>query len=181
MKLTDEEIKRNEERLKQLLLSTNREGMDKVIAYLQDNDYFLIPSSLHRHHNWKGGLAQHCLGVFDRLCQTGENLPLDSRIIVSCLHDICKARKFYFDSEGNPHELPEEQLHIPGHGKRSIKILEMLGLKLTPEEKAAIRWHMGGYNLPKEEIRDFFATKGSDLWRLHHNADRYDASHNPAI
>ena len=156
--------------------------MGNVVDYLEKNNFFEIPSSLHRHHNWEGGLAQHCLGVYDRLSKTGEDLPEDSRIITSLLHDVCKSRKIYKDKNGEWKKRREEELHIPGHGNRSVKILEKLGLKLTSEEKRAIRWHMGGWKIgerPKDEIRDFFATKKSDLWRLLHNADRYDASHNP--
>lgn len=170
------------EKIIQLLNSTERDGMDNVIDYLEKNNFFEMPSSLHRHHNWEGGLAQHCMGVYDRLSKTGENLPEDSKIITSFLHDICKVRKLYKNKNGEWKERNEEELHIPGHGDRSVKILEKLGLMLTPEEKRAIRWHMGGWKIgekSKEEIRDFFATKKSDLWRLLHNADRYDASHNP--
>lgn len=176
-----EEIKNNKERIIHLLRSTNREGMDNVINYLEVNDFFEMPSSLHRHHNWEGGLTQHCLGVYERLSKTGEDLPEDSKIITSFLHDICKARKLYKDKNGEWRERKEDELHIAGHGNRSVKILEKLGLDMTSEEKRAIRWHMGGWKIgerSKEEIRDFFATKKSDLWRLLHNADRYDASHN---
>ena len=180
--LPQEEIKKNKESIIRLLKSSGREGMDRVIGYLEKNNFFEIPSSLHRHHNWEGGLAQHCLGVYDRLSKTGSEIPEDSRIITSFLHDICKARKIYKDKKGKWKERKDGELHIPGHGYRSMKILENLGLRLSPEEKRAIRWHMGGWKIgekSKEEIRDFFATKKSDLWRLLHNADRYDASHNP--
>lgn len=176
--LSQENIKINKERIISLLRSTKREGMDNVINYLEENDFYEIPSSLRRHHNWDGGLAQHCIGVYNRLTMTGENLPKDSKIITSLLHDICKARKIYKDKNGKWRERKEEELHIPGHGYRSVKILEKLGLNLTAEEKRAIRWHMGGWKIgerTKDEIRDFFATKRSDLWRLLHNADRYDA------
>lgn len=179
--LNQDEIENNKERIIHLLRSTNRKGMDKVINYLEENSFFELPSSLHRHHNWEGGLAQHCLGVYDRLSKTGEDLPEDSKIITSFLHDICKARKIFKDENGEWRERKEEELQILGHGKRSVKVLEKLGLDITPEEKSAIRWHMGGWKIgesPKEEIRDFFITKKSDLWRLLHNSDRYDASHN---
>lgn len=175
--LTSQEIEENKKRFITLLRSTEREGIDKVVDYLEKNNFFQIPSSRHRHHNWRGGLAQHCLGVYDRLNVTGEQLPADSKIITSLLHDICKARKLYYDKNGELKERHSDQLRIPGHGYRSVKLLENLGLKLNPEEKRAIRWHMGGYNIPKEEMRDFFATKKSDLWRLLLNADRFDSSH----
>lgn len=180
--LSKEEIKYNKERILHLLHSINRKGKNNVIDYLEKNDFFEMPSSINRHHNWEGGLAQHCLGVYDRLSKTGEKIPEDSKIITSLLHDICKVRKIYKDKDGEWKERKDEELHIPGHGNRSVRILENLNLEMTPEEKRAIKWHMGGWKIgekSKEEIRDFFGTKRSDLWRLLHNADRYDASHNP--
>lgn len=182
--LEKSEIENNKRKIIGLLKSTGRPGVDRVIKYLEDNNFFEMPSSLKRHHNWEGGLAQHCLGVYDRLSKTGVELPQDSKILTSFLHDICKARKTFKDKNGVWKERKEEELHIPGHGYRSVKILEKLGLDLNSEEKRAIRWHMGGWKIgerSKDDIRDFFITKKSDLWRLLHNADRYDASHNSAV
>ena len=167
----------NKERIKSLLMSTGRQGIENVLAYLEKHDFYEVPSSLRRHHNWTGGLAQHCLGVFDRLKATGEGLQEDSVILTALLHDICKVRKIYRDSNGNWKKRPDEELHYKGHGSRSVKLLEnTCGLQLTPEERKAIRFHMGGYNLPKEDLREFFANKSNALWRLLMNADRYNAS-----
>lgn len=177
--MTQEEIRDNKERIEELLRSTGREGMENVIRYLEDQYFYEVPSSLQRHHNWEGGLAQHCLGVYDRLKDTAAELPEDSVIITSLLHDICKARKHYRNDRGRWVERPETELHYKGHGERSVRLLEKLGLMLTPEEKGAIRWHMGGWKIkekPKEDIRYFFANKNNKLWRLLMNADRYDAS-----
>lgn len=182
--MTKEEISDNKKEIETLLRSTQREGIESVIHYLEKNDFFEMPSSLKRHHNWDGGLAQHCLGVYKRLNETGKDLSNDSVILVSFLHDICKARKLYKNKHEEWVERREEELKIPGHGSRSVKILENLGLSLSEDEKRAIRWHMGGWKIaekPKEDIRDFFMTKKSDLWRLLHNADRFDSSHNPSI
>lgn len=175
--MTAEEILANEKRIKTLLKSTGREGIENVLDYLDKHDFYHVPSSLRRHHNWTGGLAQHCLGVYDRLKATGEGLPEDSVILTALLHDICKLRKIYRDSNGQWKERPDGELHYKGHGARSVKILEnTCDLRLTPDERKAIRFHMGGYNLPKEDLREFFANKNNPLWRLLMNADRYDAS-----
>ena len=181
--LSEEDIQRNKNRAIALLSEIPREGINNVINFLEKNYFFEMPSSLSRHHNWEGGLTEHCLGVYDRLCKTGENLSEESKILTSLLHDVCKVGKIFKDENGNWKEKPDEELKIQGHGNRSVKILEELGLSLSPEEKGAIKWHMGGWKikeLPKEEIRDFFSNKKSDLWRLLHNADRYDASHSPS-
>lgn len=175
--MTEEEKSANKARIEALLRSTGRQGIEDVLAYLEKHDFYEMPSSLRRHHNWPGGLAQHCLGVYDRLKATGEDLPEDSMILTALLHDICKSRKIYRDERGVWKERPDEQLHYKGHGSRSVKLLEKTcGLQLTPDERKAIRFHMGGYNLPKEDLREFFANKSNPLWRKLMNADRYDAS-----
>lgn len=61
--LTQQEIDNNKDTIISLLRSTKREGMENVIEYLNNSGFFIVPSSIHRHHNWRGGLAQHCLGV----------------------------------------------------------------------------------------------------------------------
>lgn len=176
--LTEKQILDNKDRIVSLLNSVDREGIRNVIEYLDENDFYKLPSSLKRHHNWKGGLAQHCIGVYERLCKTGENLDRDSVIITSLLHDICKTGKIY-EEKGEWKEKNDEKLQIKGHGERSVKLLEdVCGFQLKDEERRAIRWHMGGYNIPKDKLRDFFAVKKSELWRLLYNADCYDARHN---
>lgn len=179
--MKEEMIEENKKKIIGLLNNIKREGIENLIDYLENNYFFSMPSSIKRHHNWEGGLAQHCLGVYDRLLKTGANLPQESIVLTSLLHDICKTEKIYKNKNGEWDERKDEDLGILGHGDRSVKILESLGIELTPEEKSSIKWHMGGWKigeLPKEEIKDFFITKKSDLWRLLHNADRYDASHN---
>lgn len=176
--MTEQEIQENKQRIVTLLRSTRREGIENVLEYLEKHDFYHVPSSLHRHHNWIGGLAQHALGVYDRLKTTARDLPEDSVIITSLLHDICKARKHYRDHHGNWKERPQSDFHYKGHGHRSLKLLEnTCGLHLTKEERGAIRWHMGGYNINNNQLRNFFANKNNTLWRLLLNADRYNASH----
>ena len=175
--MTVEERVSNKDRIMALLKSTGRQGIENVLDYLEKYDFYEVPSSLRRHHNWPGGLAQHCLGVYDRLKATGDGLPEDSMILTALLHDICKLRKIYKDSNGQWKERPDHELHYKGHGTRSVKLLEnTCGLQLTPDERKAIRFHMGGYNLPKEDLREYFANKNNSLWRLLMNADRYNAS-----
>ena len=134
--LTNLIIEENKRTIIDLLQSTHRKGMDNVIHYLNNSGFFIIPSSLHRHHNWCGGLAQHSLGVYMTARENSENLPKDSVIIACLLHDICKAGKYYYDSVGNIHQ---RLVHIHGHGYRSVKLLEKCGLILTEDERRAIR------------------------------------------
>lgn len=148
-----------------LLLSTHREGIDKLIAYLKlKTDFFSAPASTRFHSSCPGGLLQHSMNVYKMLKAKSQTETWkstlsreDTIIIVSLLHDICKAnfyavemrnRKnedgvwekypFYIIDDKNPY----------GHGEKSVMMI-MEFMKLTAEEKYAIRWHMG-FSEPKE-------------------------------
>ena len=173
MDLSDNQIDLNKKTILKFLISTQREGMESVIDYLYKSGFFIIPSSSNRHHCWKGGLAQHSLGVCNIALALNKDLPKESIIICALLHDICKAAKLYYDDKGNLHH---RHVYIKGHGIRSIKLLEILKLKLNDDERRAIRWHMGGHYAIGNEIQDLEIAKKSNLWRLIHKADIIDAT-----
>lgn len=134
-----------------LLLSTHREGIDKLIAYLKlKTDFFSAPASTRFHSSCPGGLLQHSMNVYKMLKAKSQTETWkstlsreDTIIIVSLLHDICKAnfysvemrnRKnedgvwekypFYIIDDKNPY----------GHGEKSVMMI-MEFMKLTAEEK----------------------------------------------
>ena len=166
--LTQQEIDDNKATIISLLRSTKREGMENVIEYLNNSGFFIVPSSIHRHHNWRGGLAQHCLGVCMIAVELIDELQKESVIVAGLLHDICKARKLYYDEDGVIHH---RHTHIHGHGYRSIKILEECGLELTEEERLAIRWHMGGHHAKNDEVEEVKKARNMILWQVIHQAD----------
>ena len=47
-----------------LLRSVNREGMENVIAFLNNTDFYTAPSSASYHSNYPGGLLDHSLIVY---------------------------------------------------------------------------------------------------------------------
>ena len=171
--LTQQEIDDNKDTIISLLRSTKREGMENVIEYLNNSGFFIVPSSIHRHHNWRGGLAQHCLGVCMIALELINELQKESVIVAGLLHDICKARKLYYDENGVIHH---RHTHIHGHGYRSIKILEECGLELSEEERLAIRWHMGGHHAKNDEVEEVKKARNMKLWQVIHHADHWDAA-----
>lgn len=164
--LTDDEIKENKERVISLLKSTNREGIDKVINFLYKSGYFYLYGSF-RHHKYKGGMAEHSLGVYDLAKKFNNGCDENSIIICSLLHDICKTK----------YKFPEG-VEYHGHGSKSVAILEdFLGFKLTDEERRAIRFHMKGnpekYML--EEGEEYTKAKKENLRNLIYKSDKIDA------
>lgn len=139
-----------------LLLATKRKGIDNLIEWLETTDFFIAPASTKYHLSKEGGLLEHSLNVYDELLKevvvNGLNLDNSSLVIVSLLHDLCKAN-YYSVSERNvkndnkwikePYYTVNDQFPI-GHGEKSVIIIQKY-IELTNEEIVAIRWHMGGY------------------------------------
>ncbi len=138
-----------------LLKQVNREGMDALIEFLERSDFFEAPASTRFHGNHKGGLLEHSMKVYEILKTKTEDS--DSVKIIALLHDICKVNYYKIDyrnaknEQGVWEKVPYytvEDLIPYGHGEKSVMMLSEF-IKLTPEERYAIRWHMG-FTEPKE-------------------------------
>lgn len=159
-----------------LLKETNREGMDKLIEFLENSDFFEAPASTRYHGNFKGGLLEHSMKVYEILKTKVEDN--DSTKIVALLHDICKTNFYKKDfrnvkNNGVWEQVPYYTIEdtIPyGHGEKSVMMISEY-IKLTPEEKYSIRWHMG-YTEPKELYNTIgSAYKKYPLALMMHEAD----------
>jgi len=148
----------------ELLQSVKREGVKDLIDWLEnDTDYFEAPASTKYHDSFEGGLAKHSLSVYDRLInvlgmpELKKTIKYDreSRIICALLHDVCKTN-FYKVSEKNVKNEQTgkwekekyytiEDSRFYGHGECSVMLIEK-HIKLTDEERYAIRWHMGAWD-----------------------------------
>ena len=154
--LTEQQIENNRIEVINLLKSTRKEGIERVIAYLDKSGFFYARGS-YKHHVYRGGLAEHALGVYRRCLAANDGCDTNSIIISALLHDLCKANSNY-----------PSTIDYPGHGRRSVDILEgYLQFKLTHDEHVAILNHMHG------------APYKGDLARLVHSADWQDAGGYP--
>ena len=151
------------ERFLELLRSTNREGIEELIKFLENSDFFTAPASTKFHGDYEGGLLEHSLKVYDILCGKVKNPGIELNVsedtikIVALLHDICKVNFYKIDYrnaknalgvwEKVPYYTIEDTIPY-GHGEKSVMMLTEY-IKLTGEEKYAIRWHMG-FSEPKE-------------------------------
>lgn len=169
----------------ELLKSTNREGMENLIAFLEKTDFFTAPASTRFHGAHEGGLVEHSIKVYETLKQKAENNVLglkfsdDTLKIVALLHDICKLNFYKVDYRNAKNALGEWEKvpyytvddTIPyGHGEKSVMMITEY-IKLTSEEKYAIRWHMG-FSEPKESYLTLGeAFKKYPLALLTHEAD----------
>ena len=144
-----------------LLKSTNREGMDNLLNFLEKSDFYTAPASTRFHGDYAGGLLEHSMKVYEIFNEKAKNSGLstpDETIKISALlHDICKTNYYKTDyrnaknARGEWEKVPYYTVEdtIPyGHGEKSVMMLTEY-IKLTNEEKYAIRWHMG-FTEPKE-------------------------------
>ena len=168
-----------------LLKSTNREGMDKLIEFLDKTDFYTAPASTRFHGDHEGGLLEHSMKVYELLKDKVKNSTIEmepaeeSLIIIALLHDICKANFYKVDYRNAKNEFGEWEKvpyytvedTIPyGHGEKSVMMLTEY-IKLTSEEKYCIRWHMG-FTEPKELYTTIgLAYKKYPLALLVHEAD----------
>lgn len=151
------------ERFEQLLQSVPREGIDKLLAFIQKSDFYTAPASTRFHGAKEGGLLEHSLNVFDCL-MAKKNNPVwngflsevsdESFILSALLHDLCKT--YYYTTEmRNKKDDNGKWVQVPfytvddkipyGHGEKSVMMIEEY-IRLLPVERYAIRWHMGAYS-----------------------------------
>lgn len=147
----------------ELLKSVNREGMDKLIDFIEKSDFFKAPASTRYHGAYESGLLEHSMKVYELLLDKVKNSPIkinvdhESLIIIALLHDICKvnfykvdyrnAKNAFGEWEKVPYYTVEDTIPY-GHGEKSVMMITEY-IKLTVEEKYCIRWHMG-FTEPKE-------------------------------
>lgn len=106
--ISAEQQAENQKRIKELLLSTNRPGIDKLVEWMETKtDFFTAPASTKYHLHCDGGLAQHSLHVYQRLSEKVSQglikLQEDTVIITALLHDLCKVN-FYVKETKNVKE-----------------------------------------------------------------------------
>lgn len=169
----------------ELLKAVNREGMDKLLEFLEKTDFYTAPASTRFHGAYEGGLLEHSLKVYEILVEKVKHSSKEIQVsedtikIVALLHDICKVNFYKIDYRNAKNELgvwekvPYYTIEdtIPyGHGEKSVMMITEY-MKLTSEEKYAIRWHMG-YTEPKELYTTIGeAYKRYPLALLMHEAD----------
>ena len=149
-----------------LLKSTDRENIDKVIDWLESTDFFEAPASTMYHENYTGGLCEHSLKVYDNMVKLKQEFKFDiddeQIIIMTLLHDVCKVNTYTKDKKNQKIGQNWETVDFwkrnddypIGHGQKSIILLQKTGFILTDLEILSIVAHMNGY----EESKYFSAS-----------------------
>ena len=92
------------EKFLELLRSTNREGIENLIKFMEEStDFFTAPASTRFHGDHEGGLLEHSLKVYEILNEKLKHIPIEMNIpddtikIAALLHDICKVNFYKVD------------------------------------------------------------------------------------
>lgn len=154
----------NKERFLELCGRVKRDGMDGLIKYLSESDFFYCPASSRFHGSHPGGLLEHSLNVYDELKRLIAAYPEvdvseESIIITTLFHDLCKVNMYVPEKRNRKNAAGQwesydaytinEKFHYGGHGSKSVFILQNY-IRLTAEEATAIHCHMGAWDGNKD-------------------------------
>ena len=146
--------------------SIRREGLEELLTWLNDADFFTAPASTKYHGGYAGGLCQHSIDVYQYAKRMAFLMPTppseESLAIATLFHDLCKVNFYKLDKRnqkinGEWQEVPfytvDEKYHFGGHGSKSV-FLVLQFMRLTTEEAAAINCHMGFSDGNAATVRD---------------------------
>jgi hypothetical protein len=145
--ITETQIKNNQNLILNYLSTIDRPGMQDLIKWLQESDFFTAPASTPFHRAYPGGLAEHSSNVLLLLMKRASEYDVfaalvpDSIILTALLHDVCKIG--LYSLSGSKYRLNFDVLK-EGHGRRSVALISRF-IALEPQEKSMIFYHMGPY------------------------------------
>jgi len=142
---TQVDIEGNKEIALSFLQSVKREGIDSLIDYLCNSDFFTAPASTSYHDAFSGGLCLHSLNLLSAFEEANAKLnkPVsgESVILGALLHDLCKIDSYKKTGRGY-----ESVKSFKGHATLSLSRIQE-HIELTKSEDEIIRYHMGLFGI----------------------------------
>lgn len=122
-----------------------------LVTWLENAGFFEMPASVTYHGNYTGGLFDHSFAVATVLVDLTKRLELkwereESPYVVGMFHDLCKTKCYGLENGwlGEKRWKHRNDVLMPDHGALSVILAESI-IRLTDEEIACIRWHMGAF------------------------------------
>ena len=186
-------------RIEDILMSTNRDGMDKLLQHMDAIGFYFVPCSGAHHLAREGGLAEHSLNVLEYAERLGiawmgasnyYQSMQNSVIIAALLHDLgkcgdhCKSNYIVnMVKDGRPTKAEPEQKFKQSETKPFITNPDLLYLPhevrsiaiaerfitLSEDEEYAIAMHNGLYG----DFRYVISGKETPLYMILHFADMW--------
>ena len=138
----------------------HRDGIEDLLSWLEQTDFYTAPASTKYHGAYEGGLVMHSMNVYcqlKKLCKVYEleDVTDESIAIVSLFHDLCKVGFYKTEMRWKKDENDkwvqyatykhDEDFPYGGHGSKSVYLVQSF-IKLMPFEAAAINCHMGQFD-----------------------------------
>ena len=138
----------------------HRPGIDALMNWLEESDFYTAPASSRFHGSHPGGLLEHSLNVYSELQRLLKAYPevqcsKETAAIIALFHDVCKVNMYVPEKRNRKNDQGiweqydayriDEKFKFGGHGSKSVFLLQQF-IKLTPEEAVAINNHMGAYD-----------------------------------
>lgn len=178
---------KSKQEIEKLLLSTGREGIEDLIAHMEESGFYDSPASTRFHGAHEGALADHSLNVLNCartlakawLGKKWYEEHQDSIIICALLHDLGKCGQFgkplYVPnmlksgkpSDTQPFATNSDLMTLPHEIVSCIEATKFIDL--TEDEQRAIAWHNGLYGCFKYDIQG----KETELYMIIHFADMW--------
>lgn len=155
-------------------------------------EYFTSPASTKYHGAFSGGLMYHSLGVLKAVLDTCDvylgglyvndisrryndiftriRYDICSNLPAILLHDFCKVGKYKFIEDKNKWEYNYDSEPSFQHGAESYRRIIHEGFHLSKEWELAVVYHMGVFDVSKQEMTDFssITEKVPEVLLLHH-------------
>lgn len=182
---SSEYLSRNRSIFKSVVESNiKRKGIKDLMNYIDSTDFFSAPASTRFHSPYSGGLCFHSLCVYSVLKKLVDlhnlYISLETVTLVSLFHDLCKINCYQRSSRNVKDNSTGKWTTVPywsfndsfpaGHGEKSVFIISDY-LRITKEEKLAIRWHMLFSNITSIDASLNAALNQTPLVILTANAD----------
>lgn len=157
-----------------------RDGIDDLMKWLADTDFYTAPASSRYHGAFEGGLVIHSLNVYSqlkKLCKWYEcDASEESIAIVALFHDLCKIGYYKTEMRWRKNKNSQweqystwkhdEDFMYGGHGSKSVFLVQSF-MKLTPEEASAINCHMGQFDATTYSNPSAVFGRNKLAWLLH--------------
>lgn len=147
------------DRFLEIVAGVKRPGMEGLLQWLEDSDFYTAPASSRFHGSYAGGLLEHSLNVYDELLRLLKAYPevpcsMETAAVIALFHDVCKVNMYVSEKRNRKNDQGvweqydaykiQEKFKFGGHGSKSVFLLQNF-IQLSPEEAVAINCHMGAF------------------------------------
>lgn len=150
----------NKTKFLELCSVIKREGVEDLIGWLNNSDFFTAPASTRFHGSYAGGLCEHSINVYNEMKRLLNvypeiNVSDETVAITTLFHDLCKVNNYSVEKRNRKNEqgqwesydafISNPKMNFGGHGSKSVFIIQQF-IKLTVEEAVAVNCHMSAFD-----------------------------------